>query len=154
MPFTPPAGYASQSTTGYQSVFSIGAIASPHTLMAVLEVKTIKTEIGDVPQVAASHLLSPLNTEEFFPGMIKPGTVELGGNFIGTADQLYFNLAMQAQALVPWSVVSNVGRGKTYTQSGICYVSKYSSGPFENNKTIEFSVTVQIAGAITETVAS
>lgn len=154
MPFTPPSGYASQSTTGYQAIFNLGAIASPHTLSAVMEIKTIKTEVGDVPQVATSHLLSPNNTEEFIPGMIKPGTVELGGNFIGDATQLNFNLAMQAQALVPWSVVANVSRGKTYTQSGFCYVSKYANGPFENNKTIEYTLTVQITGPVTETVTS
>lgn len=147
MPFSPPATYASKANPAYQSTLSIG---SP--LVAFLELISWTVNAMDVPQVPATHLLSPNNSEEFSAGMIKPGTIELEGNFIGDAtSQLTILTLAEAQTIFSFAGVSPVQRGaKTYTGSGIGYFSKYSVGPFENNKDIQFKATIQISGAYSE----
>ena len=153
MPFTPPATYPSKATTGYEAQFETGA-GSPVTYTAVLEVKSFTNNMAEVPEVAISHLLSPNNTEEMIPGMIKPGTIEVGGNFIGDATQLNFTTLMQNQTVFPFKVLANVQQSaKTYTLTGQGFIKNYKNGPFENNKPVEFSVQVQMTGTYTETVA-
>lgn len=146
--FAPPAQYASKANTAYESTLSIG---SP--LVAFVELISWAPSPMDVPQVPATHLLSPNNTEEFSAGMIKPGTIEFSGNFIGDASQLAILTLAEAQTIFPFAGVAPMQRGvKTYTGSGIGYFSKYSVGPFENNKDIQFKATIQITGAYSEAV--
>jgi hypothetical protein len=153
MPFAPPATYASKATTGYLATFAIGTTASPPVFTNVVEVKSITATLLDVPQVATSHLLSINNTEEFIPGMIKPGTIKITGQHTGDITHLQFLTMAQSQAFIPWQIVSSILRGtKTYTITGTGYITKYDPGPFELNKPIEFSTELQISGAITETV--
>lgn len=153
MAFSPPATYASLATTGYLATFSIGA-GSPPTYTAITEMKSIDPDFVDVPQVSTSHLLSVNNTEEFIPGMIKPGTNKLTGQFVGDATHLQFLTLAQSQTFFPWQIKAPMQRSaKTYTATGFGYISKYKPGPFENNKPVEYSVEVQISGAITETIA-
>jgi hypothetical protein len=154
MPFIPPPTYASKATTGYLATFSIGTSASPPNFIPVVEVKSIQPTLIDVPQVQTSHLQSVGNTEEFIPGMIKPGTVKVTGQFIGDTTHLQFLTLAQSQAFFPWEIVANMQRNlKTYTCSGNGYIAKYDPGPFENNRPIEFSMDLQISGAISEVVS-
>ena len=107
-----------------------------------------------MPEISTTHLLSPSNTEEFVPGMIKPGKVQFSGNFIGDASQLQVTTLAQAQNIFAFSIVAPVQRlSKTYTFLGNAFVAGYKPGPFENNKAIEFSAELQMTGAYTETVA-
>lgn len=153
MPFTPPSTYTSKANTGYYAVFFLGTVASPLSYNAMLEVKSIKADYFTVPEVPTTHLQSPNYTEEFFPGMLKPGTIDLSGNFIGDTSQMPTGLAA-AQDIIFWKITSPVQQNsKTYTATGTGFITNYSPGPFENNKALEFSIKLQITGQVTETVA-
>jgi hypothetical protein len=149
MPFTPPTTIASLATTGYLAQLLIG---SP--LTAVAELKSFKCNWASVPDVPTSTLLSPNNTEEMLPGMIKPGTIELSGNFTGIASQLAITPLMQAQTVFAFEIKASMqSAAKTYTGTGQGFVNKYEVGAFENNKPTEFSATIQMTGTYVEAVA-
>lgn len=154
MPFNPPANYASKGNTGYEATFSFGTLASPDSYNALLEVKSIKNNGVSIPEVPLTHLQSPAATEESAPGLIKPGTLELTGNFIGDSTQLSFLQLAAAQETFTWKLTGSVQQGaKTYTATGLGWVTKYDNGPWENNKAVEYAVSIQITGPITESVA-
>ncbi len=137
---------ATQATIGYGTIFSINGTP-------MLEVKTIKTALFTVPSIDATHLLSPDATEEKLPGIIKPGTAEIGGNFIGDATQLAIQTLARARTRFDFSIASPINSGtQTYTVSGQGFVGKYDTGPFEVSKLIEFAMTLELTGTITETV--
>jgi len=153
MPFTPPTLVASVATTGYESTFSFG---SP--LTAVLEIKSIKMGGYSIPEVNVTHLLSPGATEELRGGLLKPGMVEISGNFVGDATQLSIttmaaNNAAQNPPTFAWQIKAPVQNGtKTYTCTGTGFIAKYDNGPYETNKAIEYTFSVQITGIISESV--
>lgn len=159
MPFTPPTTVASQATTGYLSQFFLGTAGSPITYQAVTEIKSIQISYASAPEVNVTHLLSPNSTEEMRAGLIKPGTFELSGNFIGDASQLAILTAIQNAAAnnppnQPLKIVAPVQNGsKTYTATFVGYLNKYEVGPFENNKATEVKIGGQITGSIVEAVA-
>jgi hypothetical protein len=96
-------------------------------------------------------VLSPKNTEEFVPGMIKPGKLSFGGNFIGDSSQLSISTLAQAQTIFNFRIKAPVQRlGKTYTCTGQGFIASYKPGPFENNKAIAFTADIQMTGAYTE----
>src|SRR5690349_16442368 len=99
MPFTPPSTYASQANTGYEAVFNIGSSASPPVYTAFAEIKSFTLPLASMPEVPTTHLLSPNTTEEFIPGLIKPGKATMTGNFIGDATQLNITTLLQAQTI-------------------------------------------------------
>src|SRR5690242_20318372 len=114
---------ASRAVTGNTAKFYIGDFASPPNYTAVLEVKSFKPNLLTVPEVPTTHLLSPNATEEFIPGLIKPGTAQLSGNLIGDATQLQFLALAQAQTVFPWKASGPIDKGsKTYTVSGTGYI--------------------------------
>jgi len=144
---------ASLGNTGYGAIFYTGT-GSPPTYTAVLEIKTINKKNYTVPAVDLTHLLSPNATEEMTPGIKKPGTIEITGNFIGDATQLNFNTLAAGQTVFPWQITSPMQKGaKTLTSSGLAFVVDYETGPFEPNKAIDVKVSMQMTGTITETVA-
>lgn len=154
MPFTPPTTVASKATTGYLATLLIGSVASPLSYNVVSEIKTFHPHPISVPDVPTSHLLSPNNTEEMIPGMIKPGTIDIGGNFLGDASQLVITALAQAQTIFGFQIKGAVqSSGKTYTLTGTGFINKYEVGPFENNKAIEFSASIQMTGTYTEVTA-
>ncbi len=149
MPFTPPSTVASQANAGYLAQFLIG---SPPT--AIAEVKSFTLDLISMAEIPTTTLLSPSNTEEFIPSMIKPGKVQVSGNFIGDTTQLQFTTLAQAQTIFAFSVKAPVQRNtKTYTATMNGFISSYKPGPFENNKAIEFMAEIQLTGAYTESVA-
>jgi hypothetical protein len=154
MPFTPPTTVASKATTGYQSQLLIGTVASPLSYNALAELKSFKPNLISVPDVPTTHLLSPSNTEEMIPAMIKPGTIDVSGNFIGDSSQLAITALAQAQTVFAFKATAPMQSGtKTYTLTGVGFINKYETGPFEINKGIEFSASIQMTGTYTEAVA-
>ena len=145
----------SKATTGYKATFGIAVDASPigdYVLMA--ELASIKPSNFSIPSIDTTHLQSPNATEEMIPGLIKPGTIAITGNFIGDASQLNISQLAQGQTIFPWQIVSPINRGtQLYTATGYGFIAKYETGPFEPNKKIDFAADVQITGNITETVA-
>ena len=140
---------ATRGTIGYLGTFNMGSPLAP-----VLEVKRIRINPVDVPSVDFTHLVSPNATSELKPGIIKPGTIEVDGNFIGDATQLAFLTDAQARTVFAFSVTAPVDNGtKVYTASGSGFVSTYSHGDIEVDKPHEFSVKIQMTGALTEAVA-
>jgi hypothetical protein len=104
-------------------------------------------------EVSTTTLLSPNNTEEFIPSMIKPGKAEFQGNFIGSASQLNITTQAQAQNIFPFQVIAPVVRNTmTFTLTGNGFISTLKYGPFENNKADEFTFAIQQTGSYTQTV--
>ena len=144
---------ATRAVIGYLAQFFTGDASSPTVYTSVLEVKSIKPSNYTVPAIDATHLLSPNATEEKLPGLIKPGTVTVMGNFIGDATQLNITTLAEARTVFPWKMTAPVDSGtKTYTLSGTGFVSKYETGPYEASKLNEFTFDLEITGTITETV--
>jgi hypothetical protein len=145
---------ATQAVIGYESIFYVGDSSSPIGYTALAEVKSIKPALMTVPAIDATHLLSPNATEEKLPGLIKPGTNEMMGNFIGDASQLNIATLAKARTVFPWKITSPIQSGtKTYTATGNGFFSKYETGPFEPSKLVEFAATIEITGEFIETVA-
>jgi hypothetical protein len=145
---------ASQATTGYLAAFFTGSVASPISYTQVAELKSIKPNILTVGEVDVTHLQSPNATEEVIPGLIKTGTVEIGGNFTGDASQTALSALANARTVFAWKITAPVASGaKTYTATGMGFLTKWDTGPVENNKATEFAATLKITGAVLEAVA-
>lgn len=152
MPFSPPATYSSIANDAYLATFYIGTVASPDSYNTILEIKSFNPDFGTVPKVPTTHLLSPSATEEFSPGLIEPGTVEVTANLIFDSTQQGLTPLMQGQVLFTWKIVAPVQRKtKTYTATGTGFLNKYKPGPFEANKAIDLMFGFQITGVYTET---
>jgi hypothetical protein len=153
MPFTPPATVASQANTGYLAIFQLGDFASPPNYTTIAEIKQFSADLISMPEVDNTHLLSPGNTREFVPGMIKPGKVAFSGNLIADATQLNIATLAKAQTIFPFRIVAPVQRNtKTYTMTTNGFMAAYKPGPFENDKANEFSAEIQMTGVFTEVV--
>src|SRR6185437_496131 len=126
---------STKATIGYLSEFFIGDSSSPVNYTSMLEVKSIKQNTMTVPVIDATHLLSPDATEEKLPGLIKPGTVDISGNFIGDTTQLNILALAKTRTVFPFKVTAPVNKGtQTYTATGNGFISKYDNGPFEASK--------------------
>jgi hypothetical protein len=153
MAWTPPTTYPSIAQTGYLAQFFMGTEASPDSYVAVVEVRSIKTNDLTVPDVNVTHLLSPAATEEMIPGLIKPGAIEITGNFTGDTTQINPATLAQNQTIVFWEVIAPVQRNtKTYTATGTGFINKIEYGPFENNKADDFAFGFQITGVTTRSI--
>jgi len=145
---------ATKATIGYLAKFFVGDSASPTGYTAVAEVKSIKPSLMTIPAIDATHLQSPDATEEKLPGLIKPGTVEIMGNFIGDASQLQIKTLAQARTVFPFKITAPINSStQTYTVTGLGFINKYETGPLEPSKLNEFSMGVEITGSIVEGVA-
>ena len=152
MPFTPPATYSSAANDAYLATFYIGTVASPDSYSIVHEIKSFAPDLGTVPEVPTTHLLSPFATEEFSPGLIKPGKVDVTANFLFDSTQSGLTPLMQGQLIFFWKIVAPVQRKTaTYTATGTGFLVNYKPGPFENNKAIDLMYSIQITGVYTET---
>jgi len=84
---------------------------------------------------------------------LKPGTIELTGNYTGAASQQTLNTLGQGRTIFPFKIDGPMGDGTNiYTVTGTCFVTKLSKGPFDAKKKIDFSATLQVTGTFTETV--
>lgn len=146
---------ASQANSGYGGTFSVDpAAGSPPNYVQMLEVKSIKPANFAVTPLDVSHLLSPNNTEEFIPSMVRPGTIAMSGNYIGDTTQLAVTTTADARTIVPWKITAPVQKNsKTYTATGLGFWTKWEVGPIEPNKPIEWSGEFQMTGFVTEVVA-
>lgn len=145
---------ATKASIGYGAIFYTGNSASPTTYTAMAEVKSIKPAIATIPAIDATHLLSPNATEEKLPGLIKPGTFEVSGNFIGDTSQLNILTLAEARTVFPFKMTAPIDSDtQVYTCTGTAFVSKYENGPFEPSKLAEFALTLEITGTVTEAVA-
>lgn len=144
---------ATKATIGYLATFSVGNTSSPIGYAPMLEVKSIKPALATIPVIDATHLLSPNATEEKLPGLIKPGTVDIGGNFVGDATQLQILTLAEGRTVFPFRITAPINSGtQVYTCTSSGFVSKYDNGPFEPSKLAEFAMSIEITGTITETV--
>src|SRR6202044_2196311 len=148
MPFTPPTTTPSVAQTGYLAVFNIGTLASPPVYSNIAEVRSFSSDPITMAEVPTTTLLSPNNTEEFIPSMLKPGKTEFSGNFIGDTTQLNITTLAQNQTIFPFQLIAPVQRStKTFTMTGNGFISSLKYGPFENNKAVDFSTSIQQTGA-------
>ena len=149
---TPPT-VASQANSGYGATFAVGT-GSPEDFVIVSEIASINKKNFTVPSIDVTHLLSPNSTEEMIPGIIKPGTVEMTGNYIADATQLQFVTLAVAREIFAFQITAPMQRNsKMLTATGTCFVTDYETGPFEANRKIDFKVTMQVTGTVVEVVA-
>ena len=154
MPWSPPATVSSVAQTGYLSQFLIGSAASPPVYAGVAEVRSFSADPISMAEVNVSTLLSPSNTEEYIPSMIKPGKSEFTGNLIGDSTQLNLTTLAQDQTIFPFEIIAPVQRStKTFTYLANGFVSSLKYGPFENNKANDIAFSVQQTGSYTQSVA-
>ena len=99
---------SSKANTGYNAEFSIGSSAIPPVFTPMAEIASIKPSNYSVPSIETTHLKSPDATEEMIPGLIKPGTIALSGNFIGDTSQLSITTLAQGQTLFPWKITAPI----------------------------------------------
>lgn len=145
---------ATKATIGYLATFSTGSNASPIVYTQVAELKSIKPSIATIPVIDATHLLSPNATEEKLPGLIKPGTVDITGNFTGDASQLAILGLAEARTVFPFKITAPTNSGtQTYTLTGTGFISKYEHDSLEPSKLHDFTMSMEITGAVTEVVA-
>lgn len=136
----------SQANSGYGAQFWIGA-GSPVVYTPVLEVASINNKKYSIPAIDTTHLQSPAATEEMFPGIKKPGTMELTGNWTGDASQIMFDTLSAGQTVFPYQLTAPMQKdSKTATATGYCFVTESEDGPYEANKKIDFKVTLQKTG--------
>lgn len=152
MPAPSPAFVASKAQLGYGSAFFMGT-GSPVTYTEISEIASVAFADYTVSVIDVTSLASPNATEESIPGLLKPGTIEMTGNYIGDASQQAIDPMAISRAIFPWQIVAPASGGKTLTVSGFGYITKKETGPMEPNKKIDFKVSVQVAGAVTWTVA-
>src|SRR5260370_38395691 len=142
-----------KASIGYLATFSVGSNASPVVFTEMAEVKTIKPNLATIPVINATHLQSPNATEEKLPGLIMPGTIELSGNFIGDTSQLNILSLAESRSVFPFKITAPINKGtQVYTLTGSGFVSKYDNGPLEPSTLNAFTMTMEIAGELTETV--
>lgn len=159
MPWSAPSTYNSQGNTGYLAQIELGTYASPPSYTATVNVRALTvSEFGSVPNVDVSTLLSPNNTKEIFGGMANPGTIEIDGVFTADTTQIQLYTWLKGSGTGPtilsWEIVSPILQyTKTYTASGVGFISKFSVGPFELDKAIDFKATIQITGQVNESIA-
>lgn len=145
---------ATQAAIGYLGTFSVGDTASPITYTQVSELKMVKPNLATVPVIDATHLQSPNATEEKLPGLIKPGTIDITGNFTGDATQLAILTSMAARTVYPFKITWKTGSGLlTATITGFGFFSKYDPGSIEPSKLVEFSASIEITGYPAQSVA-
>ena len=150
MPFTPPTTYYSQGNSGY-----LGQLGYGSPSIYILEIKSINNPRFTVPKLNRTHLLSVAATEEYTPGLIDPGALDLAGNYIGDPTQTSdIDTLVQNQTVFYWTYTMPVqNRSKTMTATGSGFWTKFDIGPIEGNRVIEFSAQLQITGWETITVA-
>ena len=144
---------ASKTKLGYGSRFYTGDAASPTGYTVLSEIAMINFADYTVAEIDVTHLLSPNTSEESIPGLLKPGTIELSGNYIGDASQQNIDVLAVAQTIFPWKITAPASGALVLTITGYGYIVKKETGPFEPTKKNDFKVGVRVAGAITYTVA-
>jgi hypothetical protein len=152
MPAPSPVFAPSKAQLGYGSAFFMGA-GSPVNYTEISEIASVAFADYTVSVIDVTSLASPNATEESIPGLLKPGTIEMTGNYIGDASQIAIDPIATARTIFPWMITATTSSGKTLTVTGFGYITKKETGPFEPNKKQDFKVSVQVAGAVTWTVA-
>jgi hypothetical protein len=143
----------SQAVLGYGAKFFTGVVGvSTTTYTEVAEIASINFAGFTVAEVDVTNLASPNSMMESIPGLLKPGTVELTGNFIGDTTQQALTTLGQARTIFPWKIEATLGDAAVYTVEGNGFVSKLTKGPISADKKIDFTCGIQTTGAFTETV--
>jgi hypothetical protein len=143
-----------KATIGYLATFWVGDASSPTGYTQMAELKSIKPNLATIPVIDATHLQSPNSTQEKIPGLIAPGTVDITGNFIGDTSQLGILTLAKTRSVFPFKITAPINKGtQVYTLTGSGFISKYDVGPFEASVLSAFTMSMEIGGDITETVA-
>jgi hypothetical protein len=121
---------ASKARLGYGSKFYTGDTASPIGYTLLSEIATINFADYTVGEVDVTHLLSPNKSEESIPGLIKPGAIELSGNYTGDASQQNIDVLAVAQTVFPWKITAPASGALVLTITGSGYITKKETGPF------------------------
>ena len=84
---------------------------------------------------------------------MKPGTIELSGNYTGDASQQNIDVLAVAQTVFPWKITAPAAGALVLTITGHGYITKKETGPFEPSKKSDCKVSVRVSGAISYSVA-
>ncbi len=144
---------ATQAVIGYNSKFWTGVAGSPIAYTAVAEVNQIDLQDYTVSEIDATHLTSPSSTEEVIPGLIKTGTIDIMGNYIGDSTQQNLDSLAVGRTVFPFKVTTPASGSTTLTVTGTGFFIKMQKGPIEPNKKTEFKATVKVSGVLTYAVA-
>lgn len=144
---------ATQAVIGYSSKFYTGVAGSPITYTAVAEVNQIDLQDYTVSEIDATHLTSPSATEEVIPGLVKTGSIDIMGNYIGDTTQQAVDTLAAARTVFPFKLTTPASGSTTLTVTGTGFFTKMQKGPIEPNKKTEFKATLKVTGVLTYAVA-
>lgn len=114
----------------------------------VKELTNISLSLGTTDDIDITNHDSPDDTEEFVPGIIRVGTIEIEGNFVPTdAGQAALITALQART-APAAVVVTLADTGAATFTGTAYVKRFEPGAPVAGKT-SFSASLKASGKIT-----
>ena len=85
--------------------------------------------------------------------MLKPGTIELTGNYTGDASQQNIDVLAVALTVFPWKITAPAAGATVLTITGFGYIVRKETGPFEPGRKNNFKVGIRVSGAITYSVA-
>jgi len=142
-----------KAVIGYQSAFYTGVAGSPPTYTAVAELTQIQIQDYTISEIDATNLASPSATEEVIPGLVKTGTIDIMGNYIGDTTQQNLDTLATGRTSFPFKVTTPASGTTTLTVTGTGFFTKMEKGPFEPNKKSEFKATLKITGVLTYAVA-
>jgi predicted secreted protein len=140
----------SKAQLGYGATFSIGT-GSPVTYGVMAEIASVSFADYTISEIDVTHLQSPNTTEEAIPGMIKLGTIEMTGNFIGDTSQMNVDTLAIARTIFPWKIAAPMTIGQ-FSVVGTGFITKKEIGPMEPNKKVDFKVSIRATGVLTYTV--
>lgn len=144
----------SQATLAVGAQFFLGTMASPLGYTSISETAKIEADDWTVPEIDVTHLLSPSGVRESIPGLLKPGTIKVSGNFIGDTVQLSVPATGQARTIVGWKATAPcAGGAKTLTMNGMGFATSFKTGPFGTDDASGFELTIQCTGPISYAVA-
>jgi hypothetical protein len=106
----------SKARLGYGS--NTGDTASPMGYTLLSEIAIINFADYTVAEVHVTHLLSPNTSEESIPGLLKPGTIELTGNYTADASQQNIDVLAVAQTVFPWKITAPASGALVLTITG------------------------------------
>ena len=147
----------SAAALGYGVTFAVNTVLAPTVYTAVAEIAEVNFDGFSVPEIKTTHLASPDAMEESIPGLIKPGTCVITGNYTAATSQEALSAFALARTIFGFQIVAGVDQvagatTKVYTLTGKGFVTKLVRGPFKADAKIDFSATIQVTGAFTETI--
>lgn len=113
----------------------------------VKELTRIRINLGTVDDVDLTHMESDDDTEEFVPGLIRTGTIDIEGNFVPT-DPGQQALITALQGRTSGAVVVTCSDGGAATFTGTAFYKSFVPD-LEFTRKASFTASMRVSGKLT-----